>query len=216
MMFHCNNPDPDFPGCGAEFDRFTVDGYDVGDRMLEGVRFWAWKEGVENPADGTVEECWMVEIHEDDADYFFQFNKNLWYNRIRESVEEMDFAQCPMCKENEFIVNQDVVDNRKVHKLVRTEVSYFSAEELNARDVIKVGKAIPMTDLAAVLLAPLDYDQPIQSGSVVVDSEADPSGVGFMRDMQAMADSRLPIERESDEDEEEAVLWDTLMPPFED
>ena len=215
MTFHCNNPDPDFPGCGAEFDRFMVDGYDVGDRLLEGVMFWAWKEGFENPADGTTEECWMVEVDEDSADYFSQFNKNHWYGILRESLEEMDFAQCPKCQENDFIVNQLVVDNRKVHKVVSQVVSYFSAEELNARDAIMATQ-----DSRMQLLPALDYSLPIQSGSVVVDAEADPSGVGFMRDMQAMADSRLPIERESDEDEDddddEPVLWDTLMPPFDD
>ena len=57
MMWKCDNPSKEAPGCGAEFDRFIVDGYWVGDRVLEGVRFWVWKEWFENPADGTAEEC---------------------------------------------------------------------------------------------------------------------------------------------------------------
>jgi len=196
--FHCNNPDPDFPGCDAKFQNFWLDGYDVGDRLLEGVRFSIWHD----------DEEWHVVVHADDADYFEQFNATYWYDTIKDYVKTLDFAQCPMCRHNDFIVNQDVVDSRKVHKVVRTEVSYFSAEELNARDAIRATQDRPPPAL--------DYSKPIQSGSVVVEFEADPLGVSFMRDMQAMADSRLPIERESDEDEEDEVLWDTLMPPFQD
>lgn len=159
--FHCNNPDPDFPGCGAEFDKFIVDGYDVGDRLLEGVRFSVWQ----------ADDEWYAVVHADDAEYFEQFNATFWYDAIKDYVKTLDFAQCPMCGKNDFIVNQDIVDSRKVHKVVSQEVSYFSAEELNAREKLR---ALVSNDVEAIDPLPIGRESEDDEEDVLWDTLSPP------------------------------------------
>ena len=80
-MFQCSN-------CG-EVERGIFDGYSVGDRMLEGVRFWVW-----------YDNGWYTEIHAGDKNYFEQFNEEFWLRQIREAMESgLEYITCPKCHE---------------------------------------------------------------------------------------------------------------------
>lgn len=74
----------DCDGCG-ELEYVLVDGYPVGDRLLEGVMFKYFPDG-------------HIEISEDDADYFSNLNEEKWIGAMEESVADYyDIAQCSKC-----------------------------------------------------------------------------------------------------------------------
>jgi hypothetical protein len=61
----------------GEVSEAILDGYGIGDRQLEGVRF----------VFTIVEDELKVRVHPDDVDYFTQFNQEYWYN------EALEYAQ---------------------------------------------------------------------------------------------------------------------------
>ena len=80
MKLNCDN-------CGA-IDYVLVDGYAVGDRLLEGVLFKVEdKEGKPHTL-GVVEE---------DEEYFDQFNKAKFIAEMDTLCENEDEAECPNC-----------------------------------------------------------------------------------------------------------------------
>jgi hypothetical protein len=63
-----------------------VDGYDVAERLLEGVIFKIYPDG-------------HAECRKEDLHYFEQFNQEMWLKEVEEFVDEADGgAVCPKCK----------------------------------------------------------------------------------------------------------------------
>jgi hypothetical protein len=68
-----------------------VDGYCVGDRLLEGVIFRFYPNR-------------SVKVRDEDADYFDGLNKQLWLKRIQEYVVDgADDTICPKCKKEAYV-----------------------------------------------------------------------------------------------------------------
>lgn len=82
MKFHCEE-------CG-DLDYVVVDGYEYGDRALEGVGFEIRKDN-----SGKL----SIKISDEDADYFSQFNAEHFYNMILELVSKHGMVNCPDCGE---------------------------------------------------------------------------------------------------------------------
>jgi len=77
----------DCPNCG-QIDKALVDGYGIGDRLLEDV----WFEIV---IDGKKLK---VKVDDDAKDYFDQFDSKLWYDIVEKEVRN-GHAECPNCHE---------------------------------------------------------------------------------------------------------------------
>ena len=73
--------------CGR-IEMALLNGYYVGDRLLEGVLF----ECQQND-DGTFN----IQITEDSKEYFSQFNQQMWLTRMVEYAQNIDFFICPTC-----------------------------------------------------------------------------------------------------------------------
>jgi len=81
-MFKC-------PHCG-DVDHLLIDGYGVGDRLLEGVQFEI------RLVDGEV----VVKVEEKAKRYFSQLNEGMWLKTVKELVEEEGYASCPKCRDD--------------------------------------------------------------------------------------------------------------------
>lgn len=77
---------------GHVVDHVLVDGYPVGDRMLEGVMFKVqW---------GKSGKGYKASITENDVEYFNQLNEKKWLKAIEDfAAEGLDSAECPVCGE---------------------------------------------------------------------------------------------------------------------
>lgn len=79
--------------CGKVVDYVIVDGYDVAERLLEGVEF-----RVELGDDGSATPSLL---NKRDETYFHGLNEDKWLGEIKDLVENhADVANCPYC-ENE-------------------------------------------------------------------------------------------------------------------
>jgi hypothetical protein len=68
------------------------DGYSVGDRLLEGVLF---------RVSFDAEDKTHVIIDTAHADYFEQFNAEMWYKEVREHIDaDGDILECPNCHDD--------------------------------------------------------------------------------------------------------------------
>lgn len=77
-------------GCGV-LDHVTVDGYSVGDRMLEGVTFEVrW-----TPAGRLI-----VNVAQKDEEYFRRLSRVKWLKAVKDFVKDTDTATCPKCNED--------------------------------------------------------------------------------------------------------------------
>ena len=75
--------------CKKKLDMVYVDGYEVGDRLLEDVIF-----EVENVDGKPV----VLGVEDDSVPYFHLLNKKLWLKRCQEYCQELDTAaRCPVC-----------------------------------------------------------------------------------------------------------------------
>jgi len=80
MKFICSR-------CG-EINKAVIDGYGIGDRLLEGVWF-----------DIIIQDNQLiVTVDIESKEYFDQFNKELWYKKVKEEVHN-GYAECPNCHE---------------------------------------------------------------------------------------------------------------------
>lgn len=75
-----------------------VDGYGVGDRLLEGVMFNV-KVEVNSLTDIKVNH---IEVVPEAASYFEQLNKQMWYDQIIDSVEDNPWSVWEEITEEEF------------------------------------------------------------------------------------------------------------------
>lgn len=71
--------------CGT-LEYVEVDGYGVGDRLLEGVIFRFYPNR-------------SVKVRPEDEDYFNDLNEKKWIKAIQEYVLEGEDATCPKCKQ---------------------------------------------------------------------------------------------------------------------
>ena len=76
--------------CGENLPHVEVDGYAVGDRLLEGVIFHFFPNR-------------SVKVRDEDADYFKNLNKSLWLKKIQEHVLDGGETLCPLCKEEAYV-----------------------------------------------------------------------------------------------------------------
>lgn len=83
MKFNCEK-------CG-KIDEALFDGYEFGDRILEGVKFKARKND-----NGTC-EVESVDIWENDP-YLKGLNKEFWLNNAKQFAEKNDIFICPNCR----------------------------------------------------------------------------------------------------------------------
>lgn len=81
MKFNCDT-------CG-KIDEANFDGYDFGDRLLEGVKFTASKAD-----DGT---CIVRPATPDDDGYLNSLNKKQWLDAAKRYAEHNDLFECPGC-----------------------------------------------------------------------------------------------------------------------
>lgn len=72
--------------CG-EIDYVLVDGYDFGDRLLEGVMFEI----------RIVKGKYKAQVKKDCASYFDDLNTKKWLSECEFYAEELDVATCPKC-----------------------------------------------------------------------------------------------------------------------
>lgn len=80
MKLICDN-------CG-NIDHVLVDGYDFGDRVMEGVMFKVEDKDGKPHAIGVIDSC---------KEYFEDFNKDTWLRRCEAFCEDLDIAECPNC-----------------------------------------------------------------------------------------------------------------------
>ena len=80
-MFHCED-------CG-ELNSILVDGYAVGDRLLEGVMF-----RVSCQKDGSLKAAVMQE----DVEYMDRLNAPRWCKEVADHITNDEYiAECPKC-----------------------------------------------------------------------------------------------------------------------
>jgi len=82
---------------GTQFDTAIFDGYPVGDRILEGVRFIVKIE------DGKLHPT----IHPDDAGYFFTLNEKYWMDKVTEYVQDYDVFIHSQTGEDVYLVTDE-------------------------------------------------------------------------------------------------------------
>ena len=77
--------------CGENLPYVEVDGYIVGDTLLEGVIFYFFPNR-------------SVKVRDEDAKYVETLNKRLWLKRIQEHVlSGPDDTMCPKCKKEAYV-----------------------------------------------------------------------------------------------------------------
>jgi hypothetical protein len=83
--------------CGP-IDFVIIDGYDIGDRVLEGVMFKVWCENEEvkiAPVDKVKGEYKEISWEEDN--YLCTLNKECWMKSAIRYAKRLDIAYCPKC-----------------------------------------------------------------------------------------------------------------------
>ena len=79
---------------GTQFDTAIFNGYGVGDRLLEGVKFTVKiKNGKLHPT-----------IHPDDAKYFSTLNQKYWMDKVTEYVQDYDLFEHTESGEDLYLV----------------------------------------------------------------------------------------------------------------
>ncbi len=119
MTFKCET-------CG-EVDMILVDGYAVGDRLLEGVMF-----KVTHDDEGEV----VVNVTEESAHYFNGLNEKKWLKEMKDYVDDgMDVcAECSQCGQQLLLNTMD--EREPPIRLPLTSVEGLMTEDdiINPRD----------------------------------------------------------------------------------
>lgn len=79
MKFNCDN-------CGP-LEYALFDGYGIGDRLLEGVKFEIRPKG----------KKYEARTGENDKEYMSDLNEAKWLKKIALAVEDDDILECPKC-----------------------------------------------------------------------------------------------------------------------
>jgi hypothetical protein len=112
MKFDCGN-------CG-QIDHVIIDGYNYGDRLLEGVTF-----EVRRDDDGKFHS----QVEEFSREYFSQFNQERYLNMINEGMEHEEFAICPTCGE-EVVINKIEIKMSSFAEILGTMAHTSVAEDV--------------------------------------------------------------------------------------
>lgn len=81
--------------CNIDF--IYVNGYDFGDRIMEGVKF---KVRVVN----GKPECFGMDP--DSEPYMVQFDWKYWKQKCEDYCDDIDIAQCPQCKQDILVEDE--------------------------------------------------------------------------------------------------------------
>ena len=81
LKFYCGT-------CQKECDYVLLDGYPVGDRLLEGVMFEVRL---------LAKKKYDVKPTADAEEYLESLNREKWLKAMRNFVEDYDFGTCPNC-----------------------------------------------------------------------------------------------------------------------
>jgi hypothetical protein len=73
--------------CG-KVEKAYLDGYSVGDRLLEGVKFICSQND---------DNTFIIEINEEDKPYLSKLNIEYWLDRAKISAEKQDIFSCINC-----------------------------------------------------------------------------------------------------------------------
>jgi hypothetical protein len=84
--------------CDKNLDFIYINGYDFGDRLMEGVMF---KVKLVN----EKYEC--IGVKENSEPYMAQFNWEHWKKRCEDFVDDYDIATCPECG-YDVIINEEI------------------------------------------------------------------------------------------------------------
>jgi hypothetical protein len=76
--------------CGENLPYVIVDGYSVGERILEGVIFHFYPNRT-------------VKVRDEDEEYFNTLNRIMWIKRVRELALEGEDVICPKCKKQAYV-----------------------------------------------------------------------------------------------------------------
>ena len=83
--------------CGKVLDYVLVNGYGFGDRTMEGVLFKVQLK----------EDTWIcLGVVEEYKEYMKQFNWKYWKGLCEDYCHGNDFAECPLCGEEEVLVEE--------------------------------------------------------------------------------------------------------------
>lgn len=80
-----------------QLDTAIFDGYPVGDRLLEGVRF------ITKIVNGKLEAT----IHPEDESYFSTLNTEYWLKKVNEYVQDYDVFTHPEKREDVYLVTDE-------------------------------------------------------------------------------------------------------------
>ena len=106
MELKCDN-------CGV-IDCVLVDGYAIGDRLLEEVYFKIEDKDGKPHSIGVIDEC---------KDYFDGFNRDKWLLAMEAHCQDLDYAECPKCG-SEVDVSSWERGNRKPIKVVKKQLKF--------------------------------------------------------------------------------------------
>ena len=82
---------------GQQLDTAIFDGYVVGDRILEGVRF------ITKIVNGKPEAI----IHPEDENYFSSLNTKYWLKKVNEYIQDYDVFIHPENREDVYLVTDE-------------------------------------------------------------------------------------------------------------
>jgi hypothetical protein len=82
---------------GQQIDTAFFDGYSVGDRLLEGVKF------ITKIVEGKLE----VTIHPEDEEFLSTLNAKLWLKRVTDYVQDYDVFIHPQTGEDVYLVTDE-------------------------------------------------------------------------------------------------------------
>jgi hypothetical protein len=82
---------------GHQIDTAFFDGYPVGDRLLEGVKF------ITKVVGGRLE----VTIHPEDEEFLSTLNAKLWLKRVTDYVQDYDVFIHPQTGEDVYLVTDE-------------------------------------------------------------------------------------------------------------
>ena len=82
---------------GTQLDTAIFDGYYVGDRLLEGVKF------IVKIQEGKLH----AKIHPEDSDYFSTLNEKKWLKTVTDYVQDYDVFEHPENGEEVYLVTDE-------------------------------------------------------------------------------------------------------------
>ena len=76
--------------CGERLPYVIIDGYTVGERILEGVKFHFFPNRT-------------VKVRDEDVEYFETLNKHMWLKRVQALALDGEDVICPKCHKEAYV-----------------------------------------------------------------------------------------------------------------